>query len=169
MNPKVKVGRQPAPDLGDVQLPLSIAQNVFAALSNHTIDNVGTAAPVVAPYQAIETELVVKSSGIFFVFGWVTICANGGTLAAGDGVVLTPELNGNPITVPDAFTVEGTAAAEGGIAGAPGVTFPFAFLNESGVTKGDLAAYSMAVTFANGKTSGTIAGQGLINMVELPG
>src|SRR5580692_3130202 len=85
---QVMHGKVPAPDLGDTELPRTIAQNLLAALSNHNTSGATVSAAAVAPYTPINAAAITrKSSGIFLVFATCTISINGGTMADADAVV----------------------------------------------------------------------------------
>lgn len=172
---QVQSGRPPAPDMGEALYPLSIAQNLLAALSNHVQGGATVSAAAVAPYTPITSPVITrKSSGIFLVWATVTISIHGGTMAADDAVVyqgirVTPGAVAlNPIKT--------TAAVSGTTGAAAGYTIisdlNLFFIDTPGIAVGATASYGIDLTSVDGTahTSGVIAAtDGNIVVIELPG
>jgi hypothetical protein len=158
----------PLAEKADLYSSLTIAQNTYAALSNHVSAVAAAIAATAAPYTAIAAPAItVKSSGIFLVSGWITISVNSGTLADADGVEFQPILGGaaiGPIAVVGASTT--TGAPTGSTVSA---TYGFSFINNSAVVKGSPATFGVQVTSSNSHTSGVLVNYGQISVLELPG
>lgn len=160
------------PDEGEFQLAFNIANNVFAALSNHVQGGATVSAAAVVPYTPITSPLITrKSSGIFVIYASVTISVNGGNLVDADNVTfnLTRVTPGAVALTPVWVTAASTAA---GAAGARLVAAQLtgAFIDPSGIAPGATASYGLTVTNTNTHTSGVVAAtDGNIYVFELPG
>ena len=163
----------PLPDLGDVQSAFSLAQNTFAALSNHNQSGANISAAANAPYTAVNSAAITrKSSGIFAVWATVTISINGGNMAAADAVTYT----GVRFPATHVGPVKTTAAISGATGAAVGYTVVadcnLFFIDTPGIAVGASTVYGLLITGVDllVHTSGVIAASdGNIVVVELPG
>jgi hypothetical protein len=166
--PNIAVGAVPVAEKADIYGPFTLAQNTYAALSNHVTAVAGAIAAGAAPYSAISApSITVKSSGIFLVSGWITVSVNSGSLANGDGVEFQPTLAGvvlGPIAVVSATTATGAPAGA-----TVSATYGFSFITISALVKGSPAVYGVQVTSSNSHTSGVLVNYGQISVLELPG
>lgn len=158
----------PNPDLGDVELGSVPGVAAFTAASNRVSNNAAALAAAGAPYTAIAAPSITrKQSGIFDVFGWITIAVNGGTLVDGDGILFSILANAVAFGAPTAVVAASTAT--GAPAGSTiACTFSFDALLPGNVALGAGVVFGVQVTTANGHTSGVIVGQGCINVFEMP-
>lgn len=135
----------------------------FAALGNNvTAAAAATGAAAAFGYVAIAAPSITKkASGKYLVTGTVTIDKNGGTLADGDPVVLTPRVNTVAIGT-ELFT--GVAVTSGATVQA---VVPFSFIAATAPAAGPFV-FDLQVTSANAHTSAVLANNGDISVVELP-
>jgi hypothetical protein len=160
----------PLPDIGDVQLAFSLAQTVFAALSNHVTATATVQGAAAAGYSngLVAPAITRKSSGVYVVFGILSIGVNGGSLADADAVtyqVLRGVTAVGPLSLTAASTATGGAAGDTVTA-----TCPFAIIDSSGAAQGATTTYSLKIVATNGHTSGVVAvTDGQISVLELPG
>lgn len=138
----------------------------FPATANNQSAVAGNVAPVAAPYTAISAPSIAKKvSGKFLVTGFVTIDKNGGTLAAGDAIMLEPQVNG----VQYGTMEMATAAVASGGAGDIQAYVPFSFIADEHASAGPFV-FSMSVQTAGAAhTSGVLASNGFISVIELAG
>jgi len=162
----------PNPNLSDNMLAFSIAQNVFAALSNHVQGGATVSAAAVVPYTPITSPLITrKSSGNFLICVAVTISINGGSLADADNVTynLTRVTPGAVALTPVYFTSATTSTGAAGARGVVALCSGF-FIDTTTAAVGATSSYGLTVTAANAHTSGVVAvTDGSILVVELPG
>lgn len=142
----------------------SAGLRAFVAASNNVFGvAAATGVAAVVPYVAIAAPTIDrKVSGKFLVTGFVTIDKNGGTLAAGDAIVLTPRVNGVQLGT---FLVETAAVTSGATVQAYA---PFSFVASTAVAVGSPVIVDMQLTTAAG-TSSVLVNNGFITVMELPG
>jgi hypothetical protein len=168
-----KAGKgMPIPDMGDFQLAFGLAQNTFAALSNHVQGGATISAAAVVPYTPITSPLITrKASGIFLVYAAVTISINGGSLADADVVTFNlTRVTPGAVALP-AIWRTGATTSTGGGAGQTVVAYcAGSVFDLSGVAQGATASYGLTITNTNAHTSGVVATtDGNIYVIELPG
>jgi hypothetical protein len=133
----------------------------IASSNNVSAVAAATGAAQAVPYVAIAAPSITKKvSGNYLVTGFVTIDKNGGTLAAGDAVVLTPRVNGVQLGT---FLASTAAVASGATVQA---MVPFSFI---AATAGGAVVIDMQVTTAGGHTSSVLVNNGFISVIELAG
>jgi hypothetical protein len=157
------------PDIGEVQLALSVANGPFAALGNHVQ---GGASPghSLVPYTPITSPNITRqASGIFLVLAVVTVSiTDSGNLADGDNVTfnLTRFTPGATQLAPVWVRPASTSIGALGVV----ALLTAGFIDPSGIAQGAQASYALTVTNANGHTSGIMnTTDGSILVLELPG
>ena len=166
---------RPMPDMGDVVFATNIAINVLAALSNHVSALSPGVAATAAPYVAVTAPAITrKSSGIFLIWSAFTVAVNGGNMVDADAVGIqlsTGAVAGagllNPLLTSGASTTTGGPAG-----GLVAVSFDVPLIHNPGIAPGAPIVYSAQVVNCNGApghTSGILANEGIIIVLELPG
>ena len=157
------------PDIGDVQLALSVANGPFAALGNHVQQGASVGSSLV-PYAPLTSPQITRmASGVFLVLAVVTVSiTDSGNLADGDNVTFnltrfTPATTQlAPVWVRAASTSIGALGVVAHLVAG--------IIDPSGIAQGATAAYSLTVTNANGHKSGIMnTTDGNIFVLELPG
>jgi hypothetical protein len=146
-----------------LELAMQRALMAFAAGKNSvTFIPTGTGAPAAPTYIAIAAPAITKkSTGKYRVQGFVTIDKNGGTLAAGDGVVLQPFLNNAELST---FQVATAAVASDATVQA---FCAFSFITDQSGAAGPFN-FDMRVTHAGAAhTSSVLVNNGFISVTEV--
>lgn len=150
-----------------IQMALSrAAQGLMAFLAGaNNVDAVAaaTGAPAAVAYVAIAAPGISKKvSGKFLVTGWVAIDKNGGTLADGDALVLTPRVDGVELGT---FLATGTAVTSGATVQG---TVAFSFIAATAGV-GPHVIDMQLTTAGAAATSSVLVNNGFISVIELPG
>lgn len=148
------------------QLPMTLAGNVLAALSNFVTGGASPEGAQGAPYSngLQAPPITVKASGIFLVWAHLSIFpGEGGTLANNDGVFYQLLRNATPIgSVP---TTTAQTSSVGGVV----ALCPIHMLDVSGLAHGTVITYSLQISSTNAHTSAVnAAGDGQISVIEIP-